>query len=671
MTEPGFADARTLLADVAEIIRPPQRITVPEAAERDVFLDVPGGYQGPWSNDLPWYMVDPAECLTSRRFEAVIFVGPAQSAKTQALVDNWIAHSAICDPADMMVLQPTQEGARDYSRRRIDRLIDATPKLRARRPTGHADNTHDKTFTSGMLLSLGFPTKNQLAGKAVGRMALTDYDRMPEDINSEGSAFDLARKRTTTFLSRGMTVAESSPSRPIRDPKWRPRTAHEAPPTTGILGLYNTGDRRRLYARCPHCGEWFMPPPGPEAVSIPDEGGIDERAEAAALICRANGCLIGQEHEHAVKRGGRWLSEGQTIHGDGEISGHGIKSRRASFWMPGWFAAFQPWRSIVANYLMALDTYEHSGEEESLKSVINVDMASPYIHQAQLADLRDGEFLLQRAESHERYTVPEGVRTLIAAVDVQNNRFEVMVWGFGVGGERWIIDRYPIPKVEPAARIEDWDALTEKVVKSTYRLPDTELQVHRVGVDSGGAAGATERAYEWWRSLREGGLARRVRLVKGHRMADRRFKETYPDASGNVGRKGASRGDVPVLMLNSDLLKDAVHSTLTRETAGPGYIHIPDWLSERYADELMSEVRTERGWKPIGGRRNESFDLAYYALGVWLWLGGDRIEWEKPPAWARPMSENSNVMSSDERREMKRRALAPSRRSRVRFRFNQ
>ncbi|MDG4870392.1 phage terminase large subunit family protein, partial [Guyparkeria sp. 1SP6A2] len=36
---------------------------------------------------------------------------------------------------------------------------------------------------------------------------------------------------------------------------------HEAPPCTGILGLYNEGDRRRWYWPCPKddCGEYFEP----------------------------------------------------------------------------------------------------------------------------------------------------------------------------------------------------------------------------------------------------------------------------------------------------------------------------------------------------------------------------------------------------------------------------
>ncbi|MCG5538955.1 phage terminase large subunit family protein [Halorhodospira sp. 9622] len=658
------ASATALLAEVAEIARPPQRLSVPDAAERHVMLDIPGGYQGPWSNDLPWYMVEPARCLTDRRYEAVIFVGPAQSAKTAALIENWVAHSVVCDPGDMMIVQTAQETARDYSRRRIDRMIDASPDLRARLRVGQGDNTHDKTFSSGMILSLGWPTKNQLAGKAIGRMALTDYDRMPPDVGGEGSPFDLARKRTTTFLSRGMTVAESSPSRPVRDPKWRPQSPHEAPPTDGILGLYNTGDRRRLYGRCPECGEYFMPAAGIEAVTVPEEGSVDHRAENAALICTANGCLIHQDAERRFKRDGLWLREGQEVLSDGRVVGDPVRSRRASFWMPGWFAAFQPWRSIVSNYLMAYQTLENTGDEEPLKSSVNTDMAAPYIYQAQLQDTRDGSYLLARAESWSRFHVPEGVRVLLAAVDVQNNRFEVGVWGYGVGGEKWIVDRYAIPDVQPASRIEDWELVTEKVAQATYRLGDgRELQVHRVAVDHGGEAGASQRAYEWWRQIRHLGLGRRVRLVKGQRLGRDHFRETYPDSRGRKDRKTGGRGDVPLLQLNSDVLKDIVYSDLQRESPGPGYVHVPDWLAERYADELTAEIRTEKGWDPIPGRRNETFDLAYYVHGLWLFIRGGQIRWDNPPPWAQEMETNTNVMDASERRAMK--APAPRRRGRV------
>ena len=52
--------------------------------------------------------------------------------------------------------------------------------------------------------------------------------------------------------------------------------------------------------------------------------------------------------------------------------------------------------------------------------------------------------LATRAEPLAKRVVPVGVFFLTAAVDIQKNRFVVQVIGWGVGGERWMVDRYNI-----------------------------------------------------------------------------------------------------------------------------------------------------------------------------------------------------------------------------------
>ncbi|HHE3465312.1 TPA: phage terminase large subunit family protein, partial [Pasteurella multocida] len=120
-------------------------------------------------------------------------------------------------------------------------------------------NVHDKYFRAGNLLKIGWPSINVLSSSDYKYVALTDYDRWPEDVDGEGDGFSLASKRTTTFMSSGMTLVESSPGKDIKDVKYRVGSTHEAPPTTGILSLYNRGDRRRFYWTCPHCKEYFEP----------------------------------------------------------------------------------------------------------------------------------------------------------------------------------------------------------------------------------------------------------------------------------------------------------------------------------------------------------------------------------------------------------------------------
>jgi phage terminase large subunit GpA-like protein len=232
-------------------------MTVSEWASEDRYINQPGAYVGPWKNETVPYMVEPQDTITDPAFNGEIFVGPAQCAKTDALIINPIGYSATTDPMDLLVFCPTHMAARDFSIRRVDRLHRHSKTVgEAVLKAKDADNRTDKQYTNGMMLSLAHPSVTELAGRPVGRVFLTDYDRMPDDIDGEGSPYDLATKRTTTFGSFAMCLAESSPSRDITDPKYIV-SGHEAPPCGGVLALYNRGDRRRWHWPCPDCGSYF------------------------------------------------------------------------------------------------------------------------------------------------------------------------------------------------------------------------------------------------------------------------------------------------------------------------------------------------------------------------------------------------------------------------------
>lgn len=678
--QPDHASSWALLDSGAEALRPPKRVQVSEGAAQNLMINQPGGYSGPWSASETPYMVEPMDLLASRRHEAVVFVGPARTGKTMGLLDGWVAHAVVCDPGDMLIVQMTQEKAREYSKVRIDRAIRYSPGLKSRLAQGgHDDNTHDKLFRHGMWLKIGWPTASQLSGSDYRYVALTDYDRMDDNIDGEGSAYGLGLKRTQTFLSRGMCMVESSPGREITDPRWKPATAHEGPPCTGIVGIYNRSDRRRWYWPCPDCGEYFEAAPGLALfATLPAESELLEIVRTADLPALADeharigcphcGSLIGPEHKPAMLAAGRWLADGQHIDRDGQITGLPIRSSIAGYWLGGVAAAYQGWRSLLLRYLQGLREYVMTGSEETLKNTVNTDQGAPYLPRALASEGSASEALEGRAEKLERYIVPEGVRTLIATVDVQGgkgSRFEVAVTGYGQDGERWIIDRYALrqsertgadgkpERIDPAAYPEDWDVLTSRVINSTYRLPDgRELRVHRTAVDLGGEEGVSDQAYDWWRRLKRTGQASRVMLVKGASgAAAPRIEKRYPDTRKRKDR-GASSGDVPVWFLNGNLLKDAVWNALTRPAPGPNYVNLPEWLPAWAYEELTSEVRIDGKWEKIAGRRNETWDLLVYAHAVWIELGGEKIKWEFPPPWAAEWDRNLNIMTADERRDL-------------------
>ena len=136
-------------------------------------------------------------------------------------------------------------------------------------------------------------------------------------------------------------------------------------------------------------------------------------------------------------------------------------------------------------------------------------------------------------------------------------------------------------------------------------------------------------------------------LIKGGSTPNApRLKESYPD-SQRKDRKAKARGEVPVWLLNTNLLKDAVDAALKCEKPGPGFMHFPEWLGDWFFEEMTFEVRTQQGWKKPGKGNNEAFDLAAYNRAGAIKLGMEKIDWSNPPPWAREWDHNPNVIQAE------------------------
>ncbi|EPR3705074.1 phage terminase large subunit family protein [Escherichia coli] len=645
--------AKAARTDSGYILRAPRRMRVADAVAQYMRVPMGAGNSVPWDPLVAPYVIEPMNCLASREYDAVIFVGPARTGKTIGLIDGWVIYNVICDPADMLIIQMTEEKAREHSKKRLARTFRVSPEVVSRlSPNKNDNNVYDRTFLAGNYLKIGWPSVNIMSSSDYKCVALTDYDRFPEDIDGEGDAFSLASKRTTTFMSSGMMLVESSPGRDVKDVKWRRTSPHEAPPTTGILSLYNRGDRRRWYWPCPHCGEYFQPC-GDVVAGFRDIADPVLASEAAYIQCPSCSGRIMPEQKRELNGRGVWLRDGESINADGSRYGDPRRSRIASFWMEGPAAAYQTLSQLVYKLLTAEQEYETTGSEETLKTVINTDWGLPYLPRASM-EQRKSELLEQRAEPVPSRSVPDGVNFLVATVDVQagrHRRFVVQVTGYGSRGERWIIDRYNITqslrgdcdgesqRIDPASYPEDWDVLLTDVFHKSWPLasdPSQQMRLMAMAVDSGGEDGVTDNAYKFWRRCRRDGLGKRIYLFKGDSI--RRAKlisRTFPDNTGRTGRRAQAAGDVPLWLLQTDALKDRVNNALWRDSPGPGYVHFPDWLGSWFYDELTYEERSSDGkWSKPGRGANEAFDLMVYAEALVILHGYEKIRWPDAPEWA-------------------------------------
>lgn len=681
-----------ILASVVSMVKPREKLTVAEWAQKYRYIDRPGFHRGFWSPDKTPYMVEPMNVLTSLDYTGMVFVGPARTGKSDAWW-NFVGYSAHSDPADMIFYGMTDSRAREVGKGDWRKFVsmkqpDQDQSTIQRLLASGKQNVMDKRFANGMELMFRGPSLTELSGKTLPRVWMEDYDRVnvpgpgPDDIDQQGSLFNLGSKRTTTYKRYGMSVAESSPGFEVTERNWIATSPHEAPPTKGILSLYNTGDRRRWYWRCPDCEEAFEPTFS--LISYPEDGDNLERAEQAVLVCPHCGTVHGPERKGAMNREGKWLRDGEKWNLDGTVTGKAPRSNIASFWMQGPAAGFQDWKGLVKSYLDAMDVFRSTGSLGALKKCQNTDFGVPFeppademarlpeVLKARAEDWGDG------GEDYEKRncTVPEWVRFLVATVDIGVRAFIVQITGIGEYGEMTIIDafkirfsnrvdendtRKPLLQIDPGAHPEDWDMLIENVIEKSYPLADgsgRRMPIKITFSDSGGSDGFTANAVRFWLRLRDDPLKRqhhtRFHLLKGVTPKDAMWtrKLAWYDASTN-GRMAFVTGKVPYEQLNSNELKDRLNTALMREETGGPRVRFPRWLPDWAYRQLCAEERQAgKGWIKKG--KNETWDLCAYAIGACQHpnIRVEMIKWDEPekvPSWAREWDKNDFLILPDKK----------------------
>lgn len=645
---PPYSDPRIALRAALPALRPAERITVSESAERHMRVKVGDEWQA-FRRDVTPYMIEPTDMIASPLYRGLVFCGPSQSGKTQML-QSALSYTIMSNPGRVALFQMTREAAAEFERNKLAPMIRNSPDLRARMATGRgSDNMYQKLFVGGTQLTLDWPTITKLSSATIRLVLGTDYDHFPESIDGEGDAYSLMRARCRTFLSRGMVVVESSPGAPITDESWRSRSVHDSPPVKyGVLGLYPEGTRARWYWRCPHCEEEFEPTF--KRLRYPASADPAEAGEAAEMQCPHCGCLLGHHLKRELNIAGRWLHEtkegGAAPIGDPDVR----RTDMLSYWLDGSAAAFSSWADLVSQYESAVRRFEATGDEEPLKTAMNTGQAQPYLPRSATSD---SEVTVQALKDKARgVDTPKGVapdwtRYLTTSIDIQGTRFVVGVTAWGDDGRHQPIDRFDLAEppedapggkdrtVRPFEIAEDWACLVP-LVDREYPVEGTQWVLKPAGlaIDMHGGGSTTENAYKFYRDRRKAGQGKLWFLTRGQggQHSDRVWLKA-PESSSNKRRRAAT--DLKILNMATDRLKDAAAASLRLTDLGQNICIIPEWMSDADLNEFTAERRGAKGWEKRPGMvRNESLDHLVQARALHIQLGGEKITAERCPYWA-------------------------------------
>lgn len=497
--------------------------------------------------------------------EQVTFIKGAQVGGTEA-GNNWCGYVIDYSPGPMLMVQPTDDMVERVSKQRLTPMIEASKRLKEKVTK---DNIHEKIFPGGMMMLTTAKSAAGLRSMPVKYLFLDEVDGYPIDVQGEGDPIGLAIARTRTFPRRKIYMCST--------PTIKGRSRIEA--------AWESSSQQRLHVPCPSCG--CMSPIEWEHIVWPKDQ--PEKARWKCPECK-------EAHDESRKT---WmLTNGVWVAARPEIS-HNKGFHLSGLYSPvGWYS----WADAARQWASSTE------DQDRLRVFINTVLGETWEVRG---DSPQWGRLYDRREAYEIGTVPSGALILTAGVDVQKDRLECEVVGWGPGLESWSVAHEVIPgDVYDKAT---WDRLTGVLQTRWPHADGGDIEISTMAVDSGFA---TTEVYKWARSL----SASRVMVVKGQSAG-----------SGVIlGRTNQVEPGVWLTNVNVDQLKAELYGFLRLrpitdddgQISGfpPGYCHFP-----MYGQEYFEQITAEKQVASVNNKgfqvltwvkdraRNEALDLRNYA----------------------------------------------------------
>ena len=557
---------------------PPPRLTVSEWAEKHRILSSESSARaGMFRLSLAPYQREPMDSVKDSDVQSITLMWASQTGKTEC-INNIVAYFICQDPSPILCIQPTLEMADTWSKDRLAPMIRDTPQLNKTVSSTKARDSGNtllhKRFLGGHITMAGANSPASLAARPIRVLLCDEIDRYPLSAGTEGDPISLAERRTDTFPN-AVIIKTSTPT--VKD-------------VSKIETEYNNTDKREWFVPCVKCNEFLV-------LKWKDVVWEKDEPETAHLVCEHCKEKLSDEDRMEMVINGEWRPTA-------EFKGkRGYRLNGLNSLFPAKKGFDNRLHQAAAGFLDA-----KKRGPEGLKTFINTFLAEPW---EELETTLEGHYLESRREAYKG-ELPDGVLVLTAGVDVQADRLEAELIGWGADEECWGIE-YKIIYGDPS-QPEIWKQLDKWLIERYTTDDGRELPVAACCVDSGYL---TKDVYDFVKPRQPRG----VYAVKG---------------LGGFGKplvsrpsKSSVRG-VRLFSIGTDTAKDVVYGRLRIEDEGFGYCHWPfaggyheDYFSQLTAEKCVVKMKAgqrSRKWVLKQGTRNEALDVRIYGLSAMIIL---------------------------------------------------
>ncbi|HET7552186.1 MAG TPA: terminase gpA endonuclease subunit [Gemmatimonadaceae bacterium] len=573
------------------VIAPRARPRPSDWVEQNIWLPPDNTSQaGPYRYENAPYLRELVDWLGDSTSDEAVVCKSAQVGFTVGVLVAGICYSIDQDPAPILVMQPTLDDAERFSKKKLMPIVRASARMRkliAEARPGDAQNTILQKSGPGWSVSIvGAKSPRQMRSDSIRFFYSDERSAYDRSAGAEGNPYLLGKKRTDSFDNRKILTG----STPLVDPD-------------EIEREYQDSDRRRWMVPCPHCGheQWLKF----SQLRWDKEGEGKHRChltKTAYYVCEANGCVIEERFKRRMVQSGHFVAENP----DNPKPGWFINQLNSLFPQASW-----------AN--IAKDFIKAQGDDTKLQIFFNTTLAESWQERGEKADAS----VLERRREVFAAPVPMRVGLLTGSADIQKDRIEMLVKGWGAGEESWQIAHYRIMGDTKDRTV--WDTL-DRLRRMPWRHESgIDLYIQKFAVDSGDQ---TDLVYDYVKGRqREGVIA-----VKG----EERIGKPMVIRPGKAKEKG-----VKLWLVGTHTAKSRLFSRLRIEPPGPadpprpGAIHIPmpqpDGMDEDYLAQFgnnkgipkkKADGRTVIAFKKTGP--DEAIDMDVYALAA-LHACGDKV----------------------------------------------
>jgi len=575
--------ASQLLQQCLSTLKPPRELALSDWFEENIVL-TSGAKKGKWDRTYAAYQAGIMDAISDPRYEKVVVCKSGQSGITTVGLAGYMLYSIFHRPSDICYIRPSISDAKNFSKMELKNLLDGNKKFskffKDNKGKEGSNTIQIKIFPGGSLRLLGSGSANQIAGFSVQVMLMDEVSKF--EALKEGNVIDLADTRTKTWEGRGRKIVYVS-------------TPELAGNPNDVYEIYKThSNMGEFHVPCPKCGLFQVIRMGNVKYSHCLPALDDIYIECINPECKAH---INEKQRLIAVRKGKWVFTRPEIT---DFAGFQFSDLISPF---GCAADGGGLKSIVKKWIgIGTDNLKR-------KNFINETLGEAW--EERLENKISDDMLYNRREKYDDL-IPWGVGMLTMGVDVQDNRLEYSIWGWGLNDEAWLIE-HKIIMGSPGLD-EVWDVLNKAIYKTYPHASGIQIPLDRVCIDTGGHF--TSKVY--------GYVHKKGPVVVPIKGAEAVGTPMIPAKGVRSGPRSITRFDLGTLTI-----KDQIFSYLQNPNEGPGYIHFPEHPDAdhsendvEYFKQLTAEVPSYRyvsGQKTKYYRqirdRNEALDCMVYAYG--------------------------------------------------------